>query len=89
MEEDACYYEVEKLLRWCWSRPSGCKNKEFLVMWANFLIDDASWIPKANFDYYCAFAVWCGAPSTLKTSKGDGNKQSERKDYSVNAGHTK
>ena len=31
----------------------------------------------------------CGAPSTLKTSEEDGDKQSQRKDYSVTTGYTK
>ena len=45
-------YEVEKLLRWCWSGPSGRRRKkEFLVFWVGYSIDDASWIPASNFDY--------------------------------------
>ena len=49
--EDDQSYEVEKLLHWRWSRPSGKRVKEFLVLWSGFSIDDASWIPATNFDY--------------------------------------
>ena len=44
--------ELEKLLRWRLSGPSGGRRKkEFLVLWAGYLIDDASWILASNFDY--------------------------------------
>ena len=50
--EDDRSYEVEKLLRWRWSGPSGRRRKkEFLVLWAGYSIDDASWTPADNFDY--------------------------------------
>ena len=49
--EDDQSYEVEKLLRWRWSRPSGKRVKEYLVLWSGYSIDDASWIPATNFDY--------------------------------------
>ena len=50
--EDDMSYEVEKLLRWRWSGPSGRRRKkEFLVLWAGYSIDDASWTPAASFDY--------------------------------------
>ena len=50
--EDDRSYDVEKLLRWRWSGPSGRRRKkEFLVLWAGYSIDDASWIPANNFDY--------------------------------------
>ena len=49
--EDDEPYEVEKLLRWRWTGPSGRKHKEFLVLWKGFSIDDASWIPSSNFTY--------------------------------------
>ena len=50
--EDDQSYEVEKMLRWRWSGPSGKRRKkEFLVLWVGYSIDDASWIPGSNFDY--------------------------------------
>ena len=50
--EDDRSYEVEKPLRWRWSGPiRSRRKKEFLVLWAGYSIDDASWIPASNFDY--------------------------------------
>ena len=51
LEEADRSYEIEKLLRWRWIGPSGRRRKrEFLVLWKHYSIDDASWIPEANFD---------------------------------------
>ena len=44
-------YEVQKLLRWCWSDPSTKHAREYLVLLSGYSIDDASWIPATNFDY--------------------------------------
>ena len=50
LEEDDRSYDIEKLLRWRWTGPSGRRKKrEFLILWKNYSIDDASWIPEANF----------------------------------------
>ena len=49
-EEDEPY-EVEKLLRWRWTGPSSRRQKEFLVLWKDYSIDDASWTPTENFTY--------------------------------------
>ena len=49
--EDDEPYEVEKLLRWRWTGPSGRKHKEYLVLWKGWSLDDASWIPTENFTY--------------------------------------
>ena len=49
--EDTTSYEIEKLLRWRWSGPSGRRQREFLILWADYPIDDASWIPESNFDH--------------------------------------
>ena len=44
-------YFREKLLRWRWRGPSQRRVKEYLVLWKNWSIDDASWVPEENFDY--------------------------------------
>ena len=48
--EDDREYDVEKLLRWRWrDAHAKRKTKEFLVLWKNWSIDDASWTPTGNF----------------------------------------
>ena len=47
--EDDEPYDIEKLLRWRWTGPSGRRHKEYLVLWTGWSIDDASWIPTENF----------------------------------------
>ena len=49
--EDDEPYEVEKLLRWRWTGPSSRRQKEYLVLWKDYSIDDASWTPTENFTY--------------------------------------
>ena len=44
-------FEVERLLRWRWKGPSGKRHREYLVLWAGYSVDDASWTPAGNFDY--------------------------------------
>ena len=50
-EEDDRSYEVERLLRWRWRGPSSRRHREYLVIWAGYSVDDASWTPASNFDY--------------------------------------
>ena len=51
LEEDDRSYEIEKILRWRYTGPSRRKRKrEFLILWKNYSIDDASWIPEHNFN---------------------------------------
>ena len=51
LEEDDRSYEIEKILRWWYTGPSRQRRKrEFLILWKNYSIDDASWIPEDNFD---------------------------------------
>ena len=49
--EDDEPYDVEKLLRWRWTGPSTRRRrqKEYLVLWTGWSIDDASWTPEGNF----------------------------------------
>ena len=42
-------YEVEKLLRLRWKGTIRRRTKEVLVLWKDYSIDDASWIPTTNF----------------------------------------
>ena len=44
-------YDVEKLLRWRWAGPSTKRHKEYLVLWKDYSLDDASWTPEENFTY--------------------------------------
>ena len=52
LEEDERSYEIEKILRWRYTGPSRKRKRprEFLILWKNYSLDDASWIPEANFD---------------------------------------
>ena len=55
-EEDERSYEVERLLRWRYVGPSDkrttrSRKKEYLVLWKNFSLDDASWTHENHFDY--------------------------------------
>ena len=51
LEEDDRSYEIEKILRWRYTGPSRRKRKrEFLILWKNYSLDDAPWIPEDNFD---------------------------------------
>ena len=49
-EEDEPY-DIEKLLSWRWTGPSTKRRKEYLVLWMDYSIDDASWTPEENFTY--------------------------------------
>ena len=49
--EDDEPYEVEKLLRWRWARPSSRRHKEYLVLWKDYSFDDATWTPEGNFTF--------------------------------------
>ena len=49
--EDDEPYDVEKLLQWRWRGPSQRRVKEYLVLWKDWSIDDASWVPEEHFDH--------------------------------------
>ena len=42
-------FEVDKLLRWRWRKVGRRREKEYLVLWSGYSIDDASWTPASNF----------------------------------------
>ena len=44
-------YEVERILKWQRVKVGRRKTREFLVTWYGYLLDEAQWIPEANFPY--------------------------------------
>ena len=45
------HFEVDKILRWRKkTRPNGTTYKEYLVLWTNYPMEEATWEPKENFD---------------------------------------
>ena len=42
-------YLVERILHWRWVRRGRRRIQEFLVTWTRFPLDEAEWIPEANF----------------------------------------
>ena len=52
LEEDDRSYKIEKILHWRYIGPSHRRRRKrkFLILWKNYSIDDASWIPEENFD---------------------------------------
>ena len=47
---DEPHYEVEKILRWRKKRVKGKLIREYYVLWKNYPLEEASWIPATNFD---------------------------------------
>ena len=44
-------YEVERLLQWRKVKKGRKTTREFLVTWTGYPLDEAQWIPEANFTY--------------------------------------
>ena len=44
-------YEVERLLQWRKVKKGKKTTREFLVTWTGYPLDEAQWIPEANFTY--------------------------------------
>ena len=47
------YYETEKILRWRWAKVPGRRGRryrEFLTMWRGYPLEEASWVPKRDFN---------------------------------------
>ena len=44
-------YEVERILKWRKVRVGRRSTREFLVTWHGYPLDEAQWIPEANFTY--------------------------------------
>ena len=43
------YFDVEKILRWRWSSKTQRRQREFLVLWQGYPMEDAEWIPASYF----------------------------------------
>ena len=43
------FFDVEKILRWRWNSRSRRRQKEFLVLWQGYPMEDAEWIPASYF----------------------------------------
>ena len=48
--EDEPRYEVEWILRWRKKRVRGKPTREYYVLWKDYPLEEASWIPANNFD---------------------------------------
>ena len=48
-EVEEPYWEVERILRWRWTKKGNQQIKEYLILWKNFSIDEASWVTQAQF----------------------------------------
>ena len=43
------YFDVEKILRWRWNSKTRRRQREFLVLWQGYPMEDAEWIPASFF----------------------------------------
>ena len=43
------YFDVEKILRWRWTSKTRRWQREFLVLWQGYPVEDAEWIPTSFF----------------------------------------
>ena len=43
------YFDVEKILRWRWNSKTWQRQREFLVLWQGYPMEDAEWIPASYF----------------------------------------
>ena len=43
------YFDVEKILRWRWNSKTRRRQREFLVLWQGYPMEDAEWIPASYF----------------------------------------
>ena len=44
-------YEIDRILKWRRVKVGRKKTREFLVTWYGYPLDEAQWIPEANFPY--------------------------------------
>ena len=50
-EVEEPYYEIEKILRWRKVKRNKKIIKEYLVLWENFPVEEASWIQSNQFSH--------------------------------------
>ena len=50
-EVEEPYYEIEKILRWRKVKRNKKIIKEYLVLWKNFPVEEASWIQSNQFNH--------------------------------------
>ena len=43
------YFDVEKILRWRWTSKTPRRQREFLVLWQGYPVEEAEWIPASYF----------------------------------------
>ena len=43
------YFDVEKILQWRWNSKTRRRQREFLVLWQGYPMEDAEWIPASYF----------------------------------------
>ena len=43
-------YEIDRILKWCKVKVGRKKTREFLVIWQDLPLDEAEWVPEANFE---------------------------------------
>ena len=43
------YFDVEKILRWRWNSKTRRQQREFLVLWQGYPVEEAEWIPESYF----------------------------------------
>ena len=43
------YFDVEKILRWRWNSKTHRRQREFLVLWRGYPMEDAEWILASYF----------------------------------------
>ena len=44
------YFNIEKILRWWWSSKTQQRQREFLVLWQRYPVEEAEWIPVSYFN---------------------------------------
>ena len=43
------YFDIEKILRWRWNSKTQWRQREFLVLWQGYPVEEAEWIPASFF----------------------------------------
>ena len=43
------YFDIERIFRWRWTSRTRRRQREFLVLWQGYPMEDAEWIPASYF----------------------------------------